>query len=471
MFNFTIYFSDPSKNSYYLSIIIVIFIILLIIQLIIMLIKKLRNDSRDDLSPSLKYYFKNLKINYLLAFILSRSAMWAQAPYIFILFKTVRKYTNEKINILYLVESISSLIFGPISGLYADATGRSEVCILYNVILFIYLYNNIFTPFVYFGQIANGFGNEIINTTFEAWVVSESNDVNTSYKKVERFRKKLFKNVNILDATANIFITGICSIIYSYLEEYSPFLGICIIYLLSYCLSFASLEAIINLWHKNRISLNESKNCLYHFKEAFIELRKVNVLFIGLIESINLIILNIFLFSWTPILKQSTEKEINIGYIYTCMVLTMIIGTKLYEILIIYCNFNYYISITGCFFIQGLLLYKTYFDNRFLARLIYLSLFNGLIGFYNPLNSIVKSNIIIEEYRALLMNIFRIPYNIYVIISLFKLKNINPLKLILFTGHLSFVAFGIGVFLCIYLYIHPEINEPKEVEVEVLDIY
>ena len=463
MFNFTIYFSDPSKNSYYLSIIIVIFIILLIIQLIIMLIKKLRNDSRDELSPSLKYYFKKLKISYLLAFILSRSAMWAQAPYIFILFKTVRKYTNEKINILYLVESISSLIFGPISGLYADVTGRSEVCILYNVILFIYLYN-IFMGFVYFGQITNGFGNEIINTTFEAWVVSETNDVNISYKKgVERFKKKLFKNVNILDATANIFITGICSIIYSFLEEYSPFLGICIIYLLSYCLSFASLDIIIDRWYKNRISLNKSKNCLYHFEEAFNELRKVNVLFIGLIESINLIILYIFLFSWTPILKQSTEKEINIGYIYTCMVLTMIIGTKLYEILIIYYNFNYYMSITGCSFIQGLLLYMTYFDNRFLARLIYLSLFNGLIGFYNPLNSIVKSIILIEEYRALLMNIFRIPYNIYVIISLFKLKNINPLKLILFMGHLSFVALVLDYFyVFIFIFILKIMNLKKK---------
>ena len=147
------------------------------------------------------------------------------------------------------------------------------------------------------------------------------------------------------------------------------------------------------------------------------------------------------------------------------MVLTMIVGTKSYEVLIVYCNFNYYMSITGCFFIQGLLLYKTYFDNRFLARLIYLSLFNGLIGFYNPLNSIVKSNILIEKYRALLMNIFRIPYNIYVIISLSTLKHINPLKLILFAGHVSFVAFGIGIFLCIYLYINLENNEPKEVQV------
>ena len=100
--------------------------------------------------------------------------------------------------------------------------------------------------FVYFGQIANGFGNEVINTTFEAWVVSDTNDVIISYTKgVERFRKKLFKNANILDATVNIFITGICSIIYSYLEKYSPYLGICAIFFISYWLSFVSLHVII----------------------------------------------------------------------------------------------------------------------------------------------------------------------------------------------------------------------------------
>ena len=106
----------------------------------------------------------------------------------------------------------------------------------------------------------------------------------------------------------------------------------------------------------------------------------------------------------------------NVGFIFLCMVLAITIGVKLYEVLIIYCNIGHYMSITGCLFIQGLLLFITYFHDNFLARLLYLSLFNGLVGFYNPLNSIVKSNILVEEYRASLMNLFRIPLNIYVII-------------------------------------------------------
>ena len=141
----------------------------------------------------------------------------------------------------------------------------------------------------------------------------------------------------------------------------------------------------------------------------------------------------------------------------------MIVGTKSYEVLIVYCNLDYYMSITGCLFIQGLLLFITYFHNSFLARLLYLSLFNGLTGFYNPLNSIVKSNILVEEYRALLMNLFRIPLNMYVIIVLLTLRYMNPFTVALIAGTLVFISSFIGAFLCIYIANHPEESDDNKV--------
>jgi hypothetical protein len=165
----------------------------------------------------------------------------------------------------------------------------------------------------------------------------------------------------------------------------------------------------------------------------------------------------IYLFFWTPILKLSTSGGINIGFIFLCMVLAITIGVKLYEVLIIYYNFGHYMSLTGCLFIQGLLLLFTYFHDNFLARLLYLSLFNGLVGFYNPLNSIVKSNILVEEYRASLMNLYRIPLNIYVIIVLVALRYMNnPFTIVLIAGCLVFISSIIGAFLCFYSAKQPE---------------
>ena len=71
-------------------------------------------------------------------------------------------------------------------------------------------------------------------------------------------------------------------------------------------------------------------------------------------------VLNIFLFSWTPILKTSTKGGINVGFIFTCMVLTMIIETKSYEVVVVNLGCDYYLSITASCFIEFLLFMIVY---------------------------------------------------------------------------------------------------------------
>ena len=103
MFEFSLNLSDPSKNSYYFPILIGIATILLILQLIIMLLKDFRRDQNLDSNvsfdktlqgnmsyPTIIINRKNsLKSRYLIAFVITRSAMWAKAPYLYTLFMTV----------------------------------------------------------------------------------------------------------------------------------------------------------------------------------------------------------------------------------------------------------------------------------------------------------------------------------------------------------------------------------------------
>ena len=155
-------------------------------------------------------------------------------------------------------------------------------------------------------------------------------------------------------------------------------------------------------------------------------------------------------------MKQSTPGETNVGFIFTSMILSMEIGMKLYELLIIHSQFDCYMSIAGCLFFQGLLLFLVYYVEGFLPRMIILALFNGLTGFYNPLNSLVKSSILEEKYRYLLMNLFKIPSNIIIIIVLLIFRYINSVTIALIIGTLCFVASSLGIFLVIYLKIFPE---------------
>jgi len=219
---------------------------------------------------------------------------------------------------------------------------------------------------------------------------------------------------------------------------------------ISICLSLLAIILIHFFWDENELQISPGCPSFEQFKESFKELKKIDVLCIGLIEGIAITALNIFLFSWTPILKQSTSGKINEGFIYILMVLTMIIGTKLYELLIIYLNYDYYKCITCCLFLQGILLFLIYVYDKFLESMIILTLFIGLNGFYNPLNSLIKSDIIIEKYRALIMNYFRVPLNLYTIIILKTLRHINSFNVVIFAGSMCFLASSIGLFLIIY---------------------
>ena len=459
MFDFSINLSDPSKNSYYFPIIIGIGTILLIIQLIIMLLKELRRDSSDpnvsmdktlqqDKSyPSLLESRKNsLKSRYLVAFVLTRSAMWAKAPYLYTLFMTVHKFTIEDIHTLCLIEVVSALIFGPISGFLADKYGRKLFCQLYNIsiIINVLLRMQGSHKLAYLSQVIAGFGSNLISTTFEAWVVSESEKEFKNFGKDVLFRQKLFKKSNILEATANLFFSFLCFTLYSAWGIYIPFW-------ISIILTLFSFFVINSIWEENKPLSESNQSTSIQIKEAMHEIGRLEVLCIGLIEGIILTIFYIFLFSWTPILNQSTEGTIRVGLIFLYMVLIMILGIKFYEILIIYFEFDYYLSITLSIFVQGILLYNTYIDDRFFSRFFYLTLFIGFTGFYNPINSIVKSNILIDKYRALLMNLYRIPLNIYLIIIILSLKYMNPLNVTVVAGSLAFVSFGIGLFLYIII--------------------
>lgn len=167
------------------------------------------------------------------------------------------------------------------------------------------------------------------------------------------------------------------------------------------------------------------------FGEAFSELKKREVLSMGFIESIFQAVINIYLFIWTPILQNSTDKPINIGFVFTCFVIALILGTTLFEIFMIYLRSEYYISITISLLAELILFFLIFYVDNFLVRMILLAGINGISGFLNPLNSIIKSKILIEKHRATLMSIFRIPLNFFVIIVLISLRYMNPFLVII----------------------------------------
>ena len=106
---------------------------------------------------------KDLKLKYMMAFLLSKASMWAKAPYTYMLFSTYHGFTVGEIGILYLIDAICSLFSGPFTGIVADTFGRKIVALYYPMntmcILIMRMSGNI--PLAYAAQLMTGISGNI----------------------------------------------------------------------------------------------------------------------------------------------------------------------------------------------------------------------------------------------------------------------------------------------------------------------
>lgn len=204
-------------------------------------------------------------------------------------------------------------------------------------------------------------------------------------------------------------------------------------------------------WSENENKLKEKKikDC---YIEAFKELKRREVLCLGIAESSTLAVQNLFLFLWTPVLIETTSggDTINIGFIFLCLVTSIIVGTKVFEILILYLQIGLYNVLLFVLITIFSALTTIYFFDSFLLRLILFSVLNGICGLYQPLFSFIKYRVLEDKHRALLMNIFRIPLNLYVVASLLMLRFLDPLNICLIAALISLFALFIILSLLIF---------------------
>jgi hypothetical protein len=101
--------------------------------------------------------------------------------------------------------------------------------------------------------------------------------------------------------------------------------------------------------------------------------------------------------------------------------------TVIYEIFVLQYGINLYMGLTVSLLLECICFYAIFLVDSFTLRLVLLSFINGLTGFVNPVNSIIKAQVLREKYRALLMNIFRMPLNFYVVTVLLLLQYMGPM--------------------------------------------
>lgn len=120
---------------------------------------------------------KKLRWNFLIVSSMIKAATWIKAPYIFALYNRIHLFTRAEIGILYAIDNLSALIFGPIIGTLSDVYGRRKFCLLYCAVVISHISLRITgsQTLAYPTQILNGISGSILETVFESWLNFEAN--------------------------------------------------------------------------------------------------------------------------------------------------------------------------------------------------------------------------------------------------------------------------------------------------------
>lgn len=354
---------------------------------------------------------------YLPVFLSAMLADWLQGPFVYALYQGYG-IDREHNGYLFVVGFGASALFGTIVGSMADQKGRKKFAMLYCMIYFGHCATKHFKSFgiLAFGRFLGGISTSLLFSVFDSWLVSESQKLNFSGEQLGDTFSIAYFGSSIMaiiagqlgEAAANLApLTEIGGGMH-YGGYISPFdLANCVLVLCG-ILIFAR-------WSEN---YGESSGGGAGFKEAFSEIvNNKQVLLCGLIASSFESSMFIFVFNWTPCLMEEGQPTPPFGHIFSCFMILCMLGSRVFA----YLSAGILPVETICLLTMGLsaaahmtVVLTSDVTVRFLAFLV----FEACVGLYFPALGALKGEIVPEDKRATIYNLYRLPLNIVVLMPL-----------------------------------------------------
>ncbi|KAJ3119064.1 Molybdate-anion transporter [Nowakowskiella sp. JEL0407] len=376
----------------------------------------------SDVSPE----FSKFKVNYLIVYSMVMFADWLQGSYIYPLYREY-KFTVNQIAILFVVGFLSSAVFGTFIGSVADKVGRRKMCIAFCVIYGISCitkYSPSFTILL-FGRVTGGIATSLLFSVFEAWMVNE----NFSRGFSENSLSDIFSWSTFMNGLVAIFSGVVADFVAKRWGNVAPF-GVSLLVLI--CAGFV----ISGSWKENygsESSVANTKSTTDNLKAAVVVIQNdPNILAVGVMQSLFESAMYTFVFLWPIIIEQiSTDPKTSImrnvpwGIIFSAFMVSIMIGSVVFRVLT-KMNWTHEKISKYAFGIAMASLIVPVLTSGTLANFMAFNLFEFTCGLYFPSIGTLRGKFIPEEMRATIMNVFRIPLNLIVVVLLMNIKNIAP---------------------------------------------
>lgn len=349
--------------------------------------------------------FSTFQIQYLSVYTLAYFSDWLKGPYVYVLYESYG-LTEQDIAMLFVIGFGASAISGPFVGTLADRFGRKKMCLAYFVIYILSALTKHVHQYQWLlvGRVLGGVGTSLLTTTFESWMVSEHHRRQFDVTLLD----DTFVKSSLCNSGSAIMAGLFAQLVASYYGFIAPFI-------LALVPLLAGLICCARWWISDHP--NES-NKAGGFQKGLSAIDE-NLWILGITQSLFLGSMYTFVFLWTPALEDSNTPY---GLIFSIFMVMISIGSGIFK-RVTFDKERWPFIVLGssalCFLATALQI-----KNRSAVFGMFV-LFETICGMMFPAYAGLRSKHIPEEHRTIIMNIYRIPLNLFVIIMLLNKKNMN----------------------------------------------
>lgn len=346
--------------------------------------------------------FRAFQRNYLVVYLLCAYSDWLKGPYVYALYESYG-FDTQQIALLFVGGFLSSLVFGTFFGSLSDRVGRKYMCLVFCGVYAGSALTKIINDFwvLLFGRVLSGIATSLLTTSFESWMVSEHQSRGFSAALLTN----TFSKVTLGNGVVAIAAGFSAQIAASCCGYAAPFL------LAVPCLAGASF--LIASWTEN--FGNQAASPLETLTRGWASIEaEPKRCYLGLCQSLFEGCIYVWVFYWTPsIATEETKSLVPYGLVFATYMAALMIGGAIPDLLPVesvafplHCVAALTCAVSAAFF-----------DNKFVVLLAFV-LYEGSVGVYFPTAGTLRSVHLDESTRSAVMNIFRVPLNMFVVAML-----------------------------------------------------
>jgi hypothetical protein len=387
--------------------------------------------------------FQSFQWKYLFAWAVCVCADWLQGPYVYALYESYG-YTRAENARLFVVGFGASFLFGTFVAGFADTLGRKRAALMYCLFYIVSCMTKHVNNYqvLMFGRVTGGIATSILFSAFESWLVSEHIQRYGFPQRLLSYGFSMMYFVNYLVAVS----TGLVADRFVATMPLTPVYGA--VHFGGYLLAFDAAIIALTIgaayiavcWDENFGDSQGVLDQLKSFGTGTVEILTnpqlaMCCLIVALFESS----MYIFVFNWTPVVHPQGSELPPFGMIFSTFMMMCMTGASVFSLLskfkarsVLMCTLALAASSMAVpAFVGASVVMVRYNLWSFLA-------FELCCGIYFPAICTLKSEVVPENQRSTIYNLFRAPMNFIVVTVLL----INPSEGMTFRIVFQMLAFA-----------------------------